>query len=154
MQESASTAWGYLLSKAENDPDFRELFRKKAPAFDKAGNWAMASKDLRLHVPEGGIPKDGPSAGVALAASMLSALSSRAIRPAVACSGEITLRGKVLRVGGLREKCLAARRQGVKKVVLPRSNKPDVKELPSQVRKSLEFVYVDNFKQTLEHIFV
>ena len=80
MQESASTAWGYLLSKVETDSKFRSLFKKNAPGFDAAGKWDMGSKDLRLHVPEGGIPKDGPSAGVALAASMLSAISGHAIR--------------------------------------------------------------------------
>ena len=114
----------------------------------------MASKDLRLHIPEGAMPKDGPSAGTALAASMLSALSGRPLRPAVACTGEITLRGKVLRVGGLREKCLAAVRTGIKKVVLPRSNQPDIQELPPKVQESLEFIYVDDFRQTLEHLFV
>jgi ATP-dependent Lon protease len=154
MQESASTAWGYLLSKVESDDRFRSLFGKKAPAFDEGGKWAMASKDLRLHVPEGAIPKDGPSAGVALAASMLSALSNHATRPAVAATGEITLRGKVLKIGGLREKCLAAVRTGVKTVILPKANEPDVKDLPANVRKSLKFVYVDDFSQTLEHLFV
>lgn len=154
MQESASTAWGYLLSKVETDKRFRDLFRKNAPAFDAEGNWAMPGKDLRLHVPEGGIPKDGPSAGVALAASMLSAISGRATRPAIACTGEITLRGKVLRVGGLREKCLAAERMGVKTVILPKANRPDIKELPPKVRKALEFVYVDDFSQVIDRLFV
>lgn len=154
MQESASTAYGYLLSKIETDKRFRELFRKNAPAFDHEGNWGMANKDLRLHVPEGGIPKDGPSAGVALAASMLSALSGRATRPAIASTGEITLRGKVLRIGGLREKCLAAERLGVKTVILPKSNQPDIKELPPKIRKALKFVYVDDFSQVIKHLFV
>ncbi|MBE0429199.1 MAG: endopeptidase La [Thermoleophilia bacterium] len=154
MQESASTAWGYLLSKVDADPRFKTLFRKTAPAFDAAGKWEMNGKDLRLHVPEGGIPKDGPSAGIALAASMLSAISGHAIRPAVACTGEITLRGKVLRIGGLREKCLAAARAGVKTVVLPKANEPEVKELPPNVRKGLEFVFVDDFAQALDPLFV
>jgi len=154
MQESASTAWGYLLSKVETDKRFRSLFKKNAPGFDADGNWAMGSKDLRLHVPEGGIPKDGPSAGVALAASMLSAVSGHAIRPAIACTGEITLRGKVLRVGGLREKCLAAVRLGIKTVILPKANRSDIKELPQKIRKSLKFVYVDDFSQVIEKLFV
>ncbi|MBI5869444.1 MAG: endopeptidase La [Actinobacteria bacterium] len=154
MQESASTAWGYLLSKVETDKRFCDLFRKNSPAFDAEGNWAMPNKDLRLHVPEGGIPKDGPSAGVALAASMLSAISGRATQPAIACTGEITLRGKVLRVGGLREKCLAAERMGVKTIILPKTNRPDIKELPAKVRKALEFVYVDDFSQVIERLFV
>ncbi|MHB9112588.1 MAG: endopeptidase La [Thermoleophilia bacterium] len=154
MQESASTAWGYLLSKVETDKRFRDLFRKNAPAFDAEGKWAMPNKDLRLHVPEGGIPKDGPSAGVALAASMLSAISGRATRSAIACTGEITLRGKVLRVGGLREKCLAAERMGVKTIMLPKANRPDIKELPAKVRKALEFVYVDEFSQVIDRLFV
>ncbi len=153
MQESASTAWGYLLSKVENDAGFRNFFNKHAPAFDEEGKWAMINKDLRLHVPEGAIPKDGPSAGIALAASMLSAISGRATRPAVAATGEITLRGKILRVGGLREKCLAAVRTGVRTVVLPVANEPDVKELPANVRKALKFVYVDDFGQALKTLF-
>ena len=154
MQESASTAWGYLLSKVESDERFRALFKKSAPAFDEEGKWAMTGKDLRLHIPEGAIPKDGPSAGVALAACMLSAVSGRATRPAVAATGEITLRGRVLKVGGLREKCLAALRAGVKTVVLPKANEPDVRELPAMVRDGLEFVYVDDFSQALERLFV
>ncbi|MFA5809745.1 MAG: endopeptidase La [Thermoleophilia bacterium] len=154
MQESASTAWGYLLSKVETDEKFKTLFKKNAPAFDEEGKWAMPNKDLRLHVPEGGIPKDGPSAGIALATSMLSAISGHAIRPAVAATGEITLRGKILRVGGLREKCLAAERMGVKTVILPKANMPDIKELPPKVRKALEFVYVDDFTQAIERLFV
>ncbi len=154
MQESASTAWGYLLSKIENDGVFRGFFKKHAPAFDEAGKWAMVNKDLRLHVPEGAIPKDGPSAGIALAASMLSAISGRATRPSVAATGEITLRGKILRVGGLREKCLAAVRTGVKTVVLPVTNEPDAKELPENVRQGLDFVFVDDFSQAMERLFI
>ncbi|MHB8169166.1 MAG: endopeptidase La [Thermoleophilia bacterium] len=154
MQESAQTAWGYLVSRAENDPGFRDFFRRSAPAFDEEGKWTMAVKDLRLHIPEGAIPKDGPSAGIPLAASMLSALSGRAIRPAVAATGEITLRGKILRIGGLREKCLAALRMGVKTVVLPKANQPDVRELPAKVRSGLKFVYVDDFDQAIAHLFV
>ncbi|MCL6105756.1 MAG: endopeptidase La [Actinobacteria bacterium] len=154
MQESAATAWGYLLSRVETDPRFKSLFTKKAPAFDADGKWDMSARDVRLHVPEGGIPKDGPSAGIALAASMLSAITGRAIRPAVAATGEITLRGRVLRIGGLREKCLAAVRAGVRTVILPKANRPDVKELPAKVRRELEFVFVDDFSQALEHFFL
>jgi ATP-dependent Lon protease len=154
MQESASTAWGYILSRYETDAAFRELFNKKSPALDEKGEWAMASKDMRLHVPEGGIPKDGPSAGTALAISMISALSGKAVKPTVAATGEITLRGRILRVGGLREKSLAAMRMGIKTVVLPKSNQPDIKELPTAVRKSLKFVYVDDFSQVLEHVLI
>lgn len=154
MQESATTAWGYLLSKVERDPKFKALFQKNAPAYNQDGKWDMSGKDLRLHVPEGGIPKDGPSAGVALAASMLSAVTGKPLKPGVASTGEITLRGKVLRVGGLREKCLAAARYGVKTVVIPKANQPDVKELPPKVRQALEFVYIDNFSQAVERLFV
>jgi ATP-dependent Lon protease len=154
MQESASTAWGYLLSRVESDARFKALFCRNAPAFDANGKWDMANKDLRLHVPEGGIPKDGPSAGVALAASMLSAISGHALKPGVACTGEITLRGKVLRIGGLREKCLAASRSGVKTIILPKANQPEIRELPAAVRRGLEFVFVDDFTQALERLFV
>ena len=85
---------------------------------------------------------------------MLSALSGHAIRPAVAATGEITLRGKILKIGGLREKCLAAERLGVKTVILPKANEPDVKELPAKVRKALEFVFVDDFSQVINRLFV
>jgi len=153
MQESASTAWGYILSRYETDAAFRDLFGPRSPALDEKGEWAMAGKDLRLHVPEGGIPKDGPSAGIALAVSMLSALTGKAVKPTVAATGEITLRGKVLRIGGLREKCLAASRMGIRTVILPKANQSDVKELPAGVRKSLKFVYVDDFVQVLGHVF-
>ncbi|MHB0915914.1 MAG: endopeptidase La [Thermoleophilia bacterium] len=154
MQESGSTAWGYILSRYETDARFRDLFGRRSPALDEKGEWAMAGKDMRLHVPEGGIPKDGPSAGVALAISMLSALTGKAVNPTVAATGEITLRGRVLRVGGLREKCLAAARMGIKTVIVPKSNQPDIKELPAGVRKSLRFVYVDDFSQVIGHVFV
>jgi ATP-dependent Lon protease len=153
MQESASTAWGYILSRFETDAGFRELFDKKSPALDGKGEWAMANKDLRLHVPEGGIPKDGPSAGIALAVSMISALAGKPVSPTVAATGEITLRGRILRVGGLREKSLAAVRMGIKTVIVPRTNQPDVKELPVVVRKELKFVYVDDFSQVRKHVF-
>ncbi|MEK7817228.1 MAG: S16 family serine protease, partial [Actinomycetota bacterium] len=154
MQESAATAWGYLLSKVDSDKKFKSLFTRHSHAYDNDGQWAMASRDLRLHVPEGAIPKDGPSAGIALAASMLSALSGRPTRPDTATTGEITLRGKVLKVGGVREKSLAAMRMGVKNVILPKANAPDVKELPPKVRKALKFIYVDDFSQVLETLFV
>ena len=154
MQESASTAWGYILSRYETDAGFRKLFTRKSPALDEQGAWAMAGRDLRLHVPEGGIPKDGPSAGIALAVSMLSALSGKSVKPTVAATGEITLRGKVLRIGGLREKCLAASRMGIKTVILPKANQADIKELPAGVRSSLRFIYVDDFKQAIEHVFM
>ena len=98
-----------------------------------------------MHVPEGAVPKDGPSAGLALAVAMLSALGGVPVKPRVAMTGEITLGGRILRVGGLKEKLLAAGRCGVRTVILPAANRGTVEELPVDLTKRLELVYVKSF---------
>ena len=103
--------------------------------------------DIHIHMPEGAIPKDGPSAGITLAMAMVSVLSRRAIRKEVAMTGEITLRGNVLPIGGVKEKVLAARRARIKTVVLPSQNKRDIDELPAEVLEDLRFVFVENVRQ-------
>jgi ATP-dependent Lon protease len=134
MKESAQAALSYVRSRAERlgiAPDF----------FDKA--------DLHVHVPAGGIPKDGPSGGVTIAASLASLLTGRPVRPDVAMTGEITLRGKVLPVGGIKEKVLAARRAGIHTVILPRRNERDLEDIAPEVRQELEFVFVDTVDEVL-----
>jgi ATP-dependent Lon protease len=102
-------------------------------------------------VPAGAIPKDGPSAGVTIAASLASLLTGRPVRPDVAMTGEITLRGKVLPVGGIKEKTLAARRAGIHTVILPRRNERDLEDIAPELRQELEFVFVDTVEEVLAH---
>ncbi len=151
MQESASAAWGYVLAHAERDPALKTLIRR-SPYLTRRG-LDLASQDVRVHVPEGAVPKDGPSAGLALAVAMLSALGRVPVKPRVAMTGEITLGGRVLRVGGLKEKLLAASRSGIRTVLLPSGNRGTVAELPDDIAAKLELVYVDSFEDALPHVF-
>jgi ATP-dependent Lon protease len=135
MKESAQAALSYARSHAKElgiDPGFAERL------------------DIHVHVPAGAIPKDGPSAGVTMATALVSALSGRPIDREVAMTGEITLRGKVLPVGGLKEKVLAAVRAGITIVVIPRQNEKDLVEIPAALRRKVTFVPVDNMSQVLE----
>lgn len=105
--------------------------------------------DIHVHVPAGATPKDGPSAGITLATSITSALLGIAVRNDVAMTGEISLRGRVLPIGGLREKLLAARRSGIKKVIMPRDNEKDLKDVPDEVLKDLKIVFVEHVDEVL-----
>ena len=151
MQESASAAWGYLLGHVEQDKALQPVIRR-SPYLTREG-LDLGSQDVRVHVPEGAVPKDGPSAGMALAVAMLSALSGVRVKPRVAMTGEITLSGRILRIGGLKEKLLAAGRSGVRTVVLPEANRATVAELPAEVVGGLKLVYVTDFTQALPHVF-
>ncbi len=134
MQESARAAVSYLRSRADVlglDPDFNE------------------SVDLHIHVPEGAIPKDGPSAGITMATALMSALTKVAVRKDVAMTGEITLRGKVLPVGGIKDKILAAHRAGITEVILPKENEKDLEEIPAEVRDVLETHLVESMDEVL-----
>jgi ATP-dependent Lon protease len=112
----------------------------------------LSGLEVRMHFPEGGVPKEGPSAGIAVATALLSALMQIPVMPRIALSGEITLTGQVLPVGGLKEKMLAALREGVRKVVLPRTVAPEIRELPAELKKGLDIVYVDTFLDVLPHV--
>ena len=109
----------------------------------------LNSNDLHIHVPAGAIPKDGPSAGVTMATAIVSALRNQPVREDVAMTGEITLSGLVLPVGGIREKALAARRHGIKTFVLPKRNEPDLAELPPEVKNDMTFIPVETLEDVL-----
>jgi ATP-dependent Lon protease len=108
--------------------------------------------DLHIHIPEGATPKDGPSAGVTMCCAMISALTGIPARQDVAMTGEITLRGKVLPVGGIREKVLAAHRAGIRKILLPVENEKDIEEIPGNVRDNMEFTLIDDANEALPHV--
>jgi ATP-dependent Lon protease len=139
MQESAQAALSYARSCAGD-------FGINPDEFDQI--------DIHVHLPEGAIPKDGPSAGITLAVAMISALTQRKIRRDVAMTGEITLRGRVLPVGGVREKILTAHRAGVKKVLLPKRNEKDLTEIPKRTLRGMEIVLVATMADVLQHVFV
>ncbi len=151
MQESATTAWGHLLARVESDTDLRRLMT--GSAYLTTEGLDLTGRDVRVHVPEGAVPKDGPSAGLALAVAMLSALSGVAVQPRVAMTGEIKLGGRILRVGGLKEKLLAAGRSGVRTVLLPAANRSTVEDLPADLTAKLGLVYVTSFAEALPHVF-
>jgi ATP-dependent Lon protease len=135
MQESAQAALSYVRSKAENLGLPGEFYRKI---------------DIHVHVPEGAIPKDGPSAGITIATSIVSALIKVPVKREVAMTGEITLRGRVLPIGGLKEKIIAAHRHQIKTVLIPRDNEKDIKEIPARILKTVELVTVDHMDEVLK----
>ena len=139
MQESAKAGISYIRSRVK-ELSIPENFYKEC--------------DLHIHIPEGATPKDGPSAGVTMCTSVISALTGIPVKKDVAMTGEITLRGKVLPVGGIREKVLAAHRAGIKKVLLPRENEVDIEEIPANVRKRMVFVLIDTIDQVLDEALV
>ncbi len=134
MKESAKIAVSYARSVAEKYGFDKDFYTKK---------------DIHIHAPEGAVPKDGPSAGVTLATGIISELSGIKVRSDVAMTGEITLRGKVLAIGGLREKTMAAYKAGIKTVIVPAANKPDLEEIDEKVKNALEFVFADTIEDVL-----
>lgn len=135
MKESAKAGISYIRSVSGEYQIGKEFFQE----------W-----DIHIHIPEGAVPKDGPSAGITMATAMLSAITKRKVRKDVAMTGEITLRGRVLPIGGLKEKILAAKNAGIKTICVPGKNEPDVAEIAQEIKKGLEIVFVENMEQVLE----
>lgn len=135
MKESARTAISYIRSLGKEyhiDPEF------------------FTKNDIHIHIPEGAVPKDGPSAGITMATAILSAITGIPVRADVAMTGEVTLRGRVLAIGGLKEKLLAAKQAGITTVVVPEENRADVAEIPSEITDGMEFVYAESMKEVLK----
>jgi ATP-dependent Lon protease len=135
MQESARAALSFVRSRTAQ-LGIEDNF------FDRS--------DIHLHIPAGAQPKDGPSAGVTMATALVSLISGRKVKPNVGMTGEITLRGQVLPVGGIKEKVLAAHRNGLITVVIPKRNEPDLEDVPDEIQKSMKFVLVDTVDQVLK----
>jgi ATP-dependent Lon protease len=135
MRESAEIARNLLWAEATR-------FGIKAECFDQNG--------LHIHVPAGATPKDGPSAGIAMATALTSLLTNKPVRDDTAMTGEITLSGLVLPVGGIKEKVLAARRAGLTRVILPKANTKDLRKLPAEISEEMEFVFVERFNEVIE----
>ncbi|SFD58635.1 ATP-dependent proteinase. Serine peptidase. MEROPS family S16 [Lentibacillus persicus] len=136
MQESAQAAFSYIRSRAKEldiDPDFHD------------------KNDIHIHVPEGATPKDGPSAGITMATALVSALTGREVRKEVGMTGEITLRGRVLPIGGLKEKSLSAHRAGLTTIIIPEENEKDIDDIPESVRENLTFIKVNHLDQVLSY---
>ena len=134
MKESVQAALSYVRSRTVEwgiDPEF------------------FAKSDIHLHIPEGAIPKDGPSAGITMATSLASLLTGRPVRPKLGMTGEITLRGKVLPIGGLKEKILAANRFGLTTVILPKRNEGDLEDVPEVVRSKMNFIFAERVEDVV-----
>lgn len=138
MKESATIALDYVKANAEKYKIDPSIF---------------AENDIHIHVPEGAVPKDGPSAGVAMTLAIISALAKEPVSPDIALTGEVTLRGNALPIGGLREKSLAATRSGIKEIIVPKDNKKDVSELPKEVKKALKIHYMSNVEDAYKIVF-
>lgn len=136
MKESAMTAVSYIRSKSDSLKIEEDFYK---------------TKDIHIHVPEGAVPKDGPSAGITIATAVASALTNRAVKCDVAMTGEITLRGNVLPIGGLREKSLAAYRAGIKTVIIPDKNSVDISDIPEEIRNEINFIPVTNMENVLKN---
>jgi ATP-dependent Lon protease len=135
MKESAQAALSYVRTNAEKFGISKDFLEKS---------------DIHIHIPAGGMPKDGPSAGVTMFTALVSMLTGVRVRHDVAMTGEITLRGRVLPIGGLKEKVLAAHRAGIKRVLVPERNKADLDEVPQEIKNDLEFIFVSKMDQVLD----
>ena len=138
MKESAKTGLSYIRSISGNFDIPKDFFEKH---------------DFHIHIPEGAVPKDGPSAGITMATAILSAVTEKKVRADVAMTGEVTLRGRVLPIGGLKEKILAAKMAGVKKVLVPMENEKDVEEISKEIKSGIEIVFVETMSEVIQHAF-
>lgn len=138
MQESAKIALSYIKANAKKFGLSKDIFED----------------DIHIHVPEGAIPKEGPSAGIALTTALISAFTNTKISTQIAMTGEITLQGDILEIGGVKEKILGAYREGVKTIYLPLKNKRDVKAVPKEIREKLDFIYISNYKELYKELFI
>ena len=139
MKESAKAGITYIRSIASQYGVDKEYFEKH---------------DFHIHIPEGAVPKDGPSAGITMATALLSAITEKPVKASVAMTGEITLRGRVLPIGGLKEKILAAKNAGIKTVLVPKKNEKDIEEISAEIKRGIEIVFVENMEQVIEQAFV
>jgi len=139
MKESARAGLSYIRSNAYKY-DIKSDFYK--------------DKDIHIHVPEGAVPKDGPSAGVTMITAMISALSNKPVKHNVAMTGEITLTGRVLPIGGLKEKCLAAYRVGIDTIIIPKDNEKDLDKIPKCIKSKLKFILADDISIVLENALI
>ena len=138
MQESAKIALSYIKSNVD---------------FFHIDSTILEKNDIHIHVPEGAVPKDGPSAGVTLATAMISLLTKREVDTNIAMTGEITLRGRILPIGGLKEKVIGADRAGVKKIIIPKENENDLEEIPKEILEKLEFTIVSKYEDIYQKVF-
>ena len=138
MQESCHIALSYIKANMKEFSLEEKIFTEN---------------DIHIHVPEGAVNKDGPSAGITITTALISLLSNKAVDKNVAMTGEITLRGRVLGIGGLKEKIIGAHRAGIKKIILPQENEKDLDEVPIDVKNSIEFVFVKNYKEIYKELF-
>ena len=136
MEESAKVALSYIRSRSD-EFGIKDDFYKEM--------------DISLHIPEGAVPKDGPSAGITMTTAMLSALTGKAVRNDVAMTGEVTITGRVLSIGGLNEKVLAAKRIGITNIILPEGNNSDIQEMPKEIKDGMNFIFVNNMRQVVEN---
>jgi len=136
MKESAQAALSYVKSRASKLGIDSDIF----------GN-----TDLHIHVPAGAIPKDGPSAGITMGTAIASALTGRPVNRKFAMTGEVTLRGRVLPIGGLKEKTLAAKRLGIRSLIVPKRNKKDLEDIPKYIKKDMKFVFAETMDDVLKH---
>jgi ATP-dependent Lon protease len=139
MKESAKAGISYIRS-VSNDYQIAEDYFEK--------------HDIHIHIPEGAVPKDGPSAGITMATAMLSAIIGKQVRADIAMTGEITLRGRVLPIGGLKEKILAAKTANIKTVLVPKQNKNDIDEISEEILEGISIKYVDTMQEVINHAFV
>ena len=135
MRESASIAFDYVKSNADKFHIDKDLFGKI---------------DVHIHVPEGAVPKDGPSAGITLTTAIVSLLTNRSVRSDIAMTGEVTLRGNVLPIGGLKEKSISAHRSGIRTVIIPKDNEKDIEELPQLIKDEVKFIPVSYVEEVLD----